>query len=169
MAALGGTPVPAGNRTCAGASTSYAQPTVAAQQRRHGARAVQQRAAPQQRRHAFAAGPAAARRQGAARLTVSAGLFGGGEIVEVKDLKGIRVLKNEDDTPRVEYLVEWKDGSADTWCACCGGGVVPVLSCSVCSRWHVGGRAVGSQQRLIACRRLSHSFCWLQGDCDQPG
>jgi hypothetical protein len=42
-------------------------------------------------------------------------LCAGGEIVEVKELNGIRVLKNEDDTPRVEYLVKWKDGSPDTW------------------------------------------------------
>jgi hypothetical protein len=41
----------------------------------------------------------------------------GGEIAEVADLKGIRVLKNEDDSPRIEYLVQWKDGSPDTWCA----------------------------------------------------
>lgn len=50
-------------------------------------------------------------------MAAAAPIFGQGEIVEVKDLKGIRVLKNEDDTPRVEYLVEWKDGSPDTWCA----------------------------------------------------
>ena len=41
----------------------------------------------------------------------------GGEIVEVQALKGIRMLTQEDDTPRVEYLVAWKDGSPDTWCA----------------------------------------------------
>lgn len=38
-----------------------------------------------------------------------------GEIVEVKALKGIRVLKGDEDRPRVEYLVAWKDGSPDTW------------------------------------------------------
>lgn len=48
-------------------------------------------------------------------VAAAAPAFGQGEIVEVKNLKGIRVLKNEDDTPRVEYLVEWKDGSPDTW------------------------------------------------------
>lgn len=39
----------------------------------------------------------------------------GGEIVEVEDLKGIRVMTEEDGRPRVEYLVQWKDGSPDTW------------------------------------------------------
>lgn len=37
------------------------------------------------------------------------------DIVEVKALKGIRVMKEEDGRPRVEYLVAWKDDSADTW------------------------------------------------------
>jgi len=40
---------------------------------------------------------------------------GDGEIVEVVDLRGIRVVKEDDGRPRVEYLVEWKDGSPDTW------------------------------------------------------
>ncbi len=47
--------------------------------------------------------------------TTCKGLFGSGEVVEVRELKGIRVMKNEDDSPRVEYLVEWKDDSPDTW------------------------------------------------------
>lgn len=38
-----------------------------------------------------------------------------GEIAEVADLKGIRVTEEDDGRPRVEYLVQWKDGSADTW------------------------------------------------------
>jgi signal recognition particle protein len=43
------------------------------------------------------------------------------EIVEVKDLKGIRMkarTQEEEENgvrPMVEYLVEWKDGSPDTW------------------------------------------------------
>lgn len=43
------------------------------------------------------------------------------EIVEVKDLKGIRMkarTKEDEENnvrPMVEYLVEWKDGSPDTW------------------------------------------------------
>ena len=43
------------------------------------------------------------------------------EIVEVKDLKGIRMkARTQEDEengvrPMVEYLVEWKDGSPDTW------------------------------------------------------
>ena len=39
----------------------------------------------------------------------------GGEIAEVKDLAGIRVEEEEDGSPRVEYLVQWKDESPDTW------------------------------------------------------
>lgn len=56
----------------------------------------------------------------AAKFTVLSG-----EIVEVKDLKGIRVFnapeenqadeENQNIPPKVEYLVEWKDGSPDTW------------------------------------------------------
>jgi hypothetical protein len=42
-------------------------------------------------------------------------VLAGGEIVEVKALNGIRIMKNEDDSPRVEYLVQWKDDSPDTW------------------------------------------------------
>lgn len=39
------------------------------------------------------------------------------EIVEVKDLKGIRLKErtSEEERPMVEYLVEWQDGSPDTW------------------------------------------------------
>lgn len=39
------------------------------------------------------------------------------EIVDVKNLKGIRMKKreSEEERPMVEYLVEWEDGSADTW------------------------------------------------------
>ncbi|KAL4422282.1 hypothetical protein ABPG75_008479 [Micractinium tetrahymenae] len=95
-------PGPAANlRTSSGASTSYAQPAAAPRQ---GA---------QQRRRQWAAGRRG--RSSALHVAAAAPAFGQGEIVEVKDLKGIRVLKNEDDTPRVEYLVEWKDGSPDTW------------------------------------------------------
>ena len=43
-----------------------------------------------------------------------------GEIVEVAALKGVRVLKNEDGSPRVEYLVAWKDDSPDTWWVAAG-------------------------------------------------
>ncbi|KAL4419209.1 hypothetical protein ABPG77_000603 [Micractinium sp. CCAP 211/92] len=88
-------------RTSSVASTSYApQP------------AATLRAAQQQRRHQATVGCG---RRGVLHVAAAAPAFGQGEIVEVKDLKGIRVLKNEDDTPRVEYLVEWKDGSPDTW------------------------------------------------------
>jgi hypothetical protein len=43
------------------------------------------------------------------------GVFSGGEIVEVEELKGIRVTKGENELPMVEYLVKWQDGSPDTW------------------------------------------------------
>lgn len=88
-------------RTSSGASTSYAQPPAGG------------RRAAQQQRQRLAAGRSC--RRGAVHVAAAAPAFGQGEIVEVKNLKGIRVLKNEDDTPRVEYLVEWKDGSPDTW------------------------------------------------------
>ncbi|PRW45505.1 signal recognition particle 43 kDa chloroplastic [Chlorella sorokiniana] len=110
----------AGNRTCAGASTSgrWAAQAPAAGSRRRSTQWAQ-RKLHQQAQQATLGAPAAAgagqRRRRRGGLAVAAGLFGSGEIVEVKDLKGIRVLKNEDDTPRVEYLVEWKDGSPDTW------------------------------------------------------
>ena len=39
----------------------------------------------------------------------------GGEIADVAELKGIRVEEEEDGSPRVEYLVQWKDESPDTW------------------------------------------------------
>lgn len=112
----------AGNRTCAGASTSgrWAAQAPAAGSRRRAQRwaSLQTDSQLQQARlGAPAAAGAGQRRRRRGGLAVAAGLFGSGEIVEVKDLKGIRVLKNEDDTPRVEYLVEWKDGSPDTWCA----------------------------------------------------
>ena len=57
------------------------------------------------------------RRRGAAlRCAASVRpVLAGGEIVEVKALNGIRIMKNEDDSPRVEYLVQWKDDSPDTW------------------------------------------------------
>ncbi len=46
----------------------------------------------------------------------SLGVFSGGEIVEVAELKGIRVVPAEENQrPTVEYLVKWKDGSPDTW------------------------------------------------------
>ena len=103
---------PAGpSRTCAGASTSYAQP--AAPQRRRGS----QRQPPQQRAAAAAAAATApAVRRPALRCAASVRpVLAGGEIVEVKALNGIRIMKNEDDSPRVEYLVQWKDDSPDTW------------------------------------------------------
>lgn len=115
----------AGNRTCAGASTSgrWAAQAPAAASSRHSGRWASHEPRRQsqqaQLRAPAAAASAGQRRRRGGGLAVAAGLFGSGEIVEVKDLKGIRVLKNEDDTPRVEYLVEWKDGSPDTWCVFC--------------------------------------------------
>jgi signal recognition particle protein len=37
------------------------------------------------------------------------------DIAEVEALKGIRVTEEDDGRPRVEYLVQWKDGSPNTW------------------------------------------------------
>lgn len=45
----------------------------------------------------------------------SARVYSAGEIVEVEELKGIRVIPRENERPMVEYLVQWKDGSPDTW------------------------------------------------------
>ena len=147
----------AGNRTCAGASTSYAQAPAAPQRRWSGA--SRGCGAQQQQRCALiasgrrdAAAAAAARRRPAAAAAAS---FGSGEIVEVKDLKGIRVLKNEDDTPRVEYLVEWKDGSPDTWCA---------AGC-----WLLGVRKAGAGAALwsrLCCSALltAGGLCWAAAD-----
>ena len=112
----------AGNRTCAGASTSYAQPAPA------GGRRCRQQAS----RRAAAAAAAARPRRVAAAASPSG--FGQGEIAEVKDLRGIRVLKNEDGTPRVEYLVQWKDGSPDTWCAVGAGNGWRARGGALCSR-----------------------------------
>lgn len=100
-------------RSSSVASTSYCQPPTAT---RVGAQQ-------QQRQRAAARGS-----RGTLHVAAAAPIFGQGEIVEVKDLKGIRVLKNEDDTPRVEYLVEWKDGSPDTWCAAAGRAVPAKLT-----------------------------------------
>ena len=49
------------------------------------------------------------------RLVPLAASTDSAEIVEVKALKGIRVMKEEDGRPRIDYLVEWKDDSSDTW------------------------------------------------------
>ncbi|KAG7668790.1 hypothetical protein Ndes2526B_g00491 [Nannochloris sp. 'desiccata'] len=38
-----------------------------------------------------------------------------GDIAEVQALKGIRVTEEDDGRPRVDYLVQWKDGSPNTW------------------------------------------------------
>ena len=37
------------------------------------------------------------------------------DIAEVEALKGIRITEEEDGRPRVEYLVQWKDDSPNTW------------------------------------------------------
>lgn len=54
----------------------------------------------------------------AARAAGRAAALSAGEIVEVEELKGIRVVPSAEDArrPTVEYLVKWKDGSPDTWC-----------------------------------------------------
>jgi signal recognition particle 43 kDa protein len=53
------------------------------------------------------------------QLSFLSPLKAGGDIVEVEELKGIRVIENEendpDKPPLLQYLVKWKDGSPDTW------------------------------------------------------
>lgn len=40
---------------------------------------------------------------------------GSGEVVEVEEIKGVRVLISDEGNPRAEYLVSWKDDHPDTW------------------------------------------------------
>eukprot|EP00891_Asterochloris_glomerata_P003586 jgi/Astpho2/3586/fgenesh1_pg.00058_%23_2_t len=53
------------------------------------------------------------------KLATSAAAFGKGEIVEVKELKGVRIVPIElgegKQRPEVQYLISWKDGLPDTW------------------------------------------------------
>jgi signal recognition particle protein len=48
-------------------------------------------------------------------MAASAVNVAAGDIAEVEALKGIRVSEEDDGRPRVEYLVQWKDGSPNTW------------------------------------------------------
>lgn len=38
-----------------------------------------------------------------------------GEVAEVEELRGVRIIADAQKRPQVQYLVNWKDGSADTW------------------------------------------------------
>lgn len=176
MAALATAPVAAGNRTCAGASTSYAQ----APQRRCSGASRPSSAQQQQRRALIASsGVRSSRRAATARRAAAAAAsasFGGGEIVEVKDLKGIRVLKNEDDSPRVEYLVEWKDGSPDTWCALEGGRWMLLhAACRARPRCQQARPVPAPDCKAYVCCapaspcHLPHPCPPTQGACGQPG
>lgn len=40
---------------------------------------------------------------------------GVGEIADVEDVAGLRVLAGEDNRPIIEYLIKWKDGADPTW------------------------------------------------------
>ena len=50
----------------------------------------------------------------ASGLRCAAVCLSGGEIADVEELEGIRVLEAEDGSPLIEYLVKWKDGSPNT-------------------------------------------------------
>ena len=38
-----------------------------------------------------------------------------GDVAEVQELRGVRIVTDAKKRPQVQYLVNWKDGSADTW------------------------------------------------------
>ena len=38
-----------------------------------------------------------------------------GEVAEVEELRGVRIIADAQKRPQVQYLVNWKDGTADTW------------------------------------------------------
>ena len=38
-----------------------------------------------------------------------------GEVAEVQELRGVRIVADKQKRPQVQYLVNWKDGTADTW------------------------------------------------------
>ena len=47
-----------------------------------------------------------------ATAAVDSALIGVGEIIDVEDVEGIRVLFGDDNRPRIEYLVKWKASPA---------------------------------------------------------
>ena len=58
-----------------------------------------------------------------ATAAVDSALIGVGEIVDVEDVEGIRVLIGDDNRPMIEYLVKWKVSPANaslrlTTCQC---------------------------------------------------
>lgn len=38
-----------------------------------------------------------------------------GEVAEVEELRAVRIIADAQKRPQVQYLVNWKDGSSDTW------------------------------------------------------
>ena len=38
-----------------------------------------------------------------------------GEVAEVQELHGVRIVADAQRRPQVQYLVVWKDGTPDTW------------------------------------------------------
>lgn len=46
---------------------------------------------------------------------ISVAALGSGEVVEVEELRGVRIVGDVKQRPQVQYLVKWKDGTPDTW------------------------------------------------------
>lgn len=46
---------------------------------------------------------------------ISVAALGSGEVVEVEELHGVRIIGDAKQRPQVQYLVKWKDGTPDTW------------------------------------------------------
>lgn len=50
---------------------------------------------------------------------ISVAAQGTGEVAEVEELHGVRIVGDAKQRPQVQYLVQWKDGTPDTWQASC--------------------------------------------------
>ena len=50
---------------------------------------------------------------------ISVAAQGTGEVAEVEELHGVRIVGDAKQRPQVQYLVKWKDGTPDTWQASC--------------------------------------------------
>ena len=92
------------------------------------------------------------------KLVTSAAAFGKGEVVEVKELKGVRIVPIElgegKQRPEVQYLISWKDGLPDTWC--------------VSVKQPLRSLDLSALQWLAACTCIRRSFRSLQalrGSC----
>lgn len=49
---------------------------------------------------------------------ISVAAQGFGEVAEVEELQGVRIVPDAQKRPQVQYLVKWKDGTPGTWQAC---------------------------------------------------